>query len=77
MSKLGIGIVGCGNISTAYLKLSPLFHALEVRAVADINMEAARQRADEFGVKALSLAAASLALMVGRFVPHLHGRSGL
>ena len=55
MSKLGIGIVGCGNISTAYLKLSPLFHALEVRAVADINMEAARKRADEFGVKALSV----------------------
>ncbi|MDF0596227.1 Gfo/Idh/MocA family protein [Psychromarinibacter halotolerans] len=55
MSKLGIGIVGCGNISTAYLKLSPLFHALEVRAVADINMEAARQRGDEFGVKALSV----------------------
>ena len=41
MTKLGIGIIGCGNISTAYLKLAPLFKGLEVRAVADINMEAA------------------------------------
>ena len=26
MSKtLGVGIIGCGNISTTYLKLAPLF----------------------------------------------------
>ena len=35
MDKLGIGIIGCGNISAAYLRLAPLFKGLEVRAVAD------------------------------------------
>ena len=45
MENLGIGIIGCGNISSAYLRLAPLFKGLEVRAVADINMDYATARA--------------------------------
>jgi predicted dehydrogenase len=52
MANLGIGIIGCGNISTTYLRLAPLFKGLEVRAVADVNMEAAKARAGEYDVKA-------------------------
>jgi len=53
MSKtLGVGIIGCGNISEAYLKLAPLFKGIEVRAVADINMPAAEARAKQFNIKA-------------------------
>ncbi len=53
MSKVtGIGIIGCGNISWAYLKLSGLFKGIEIKAVADVNMDAAHARAKEFGVKA-------------------------
>ncbi|KQN72694.1 Gfo/Idh/MocA family oxidoreductase [Devosia sp. Leaf64] len=48
----GVGIMGAGNISAAYLRLAPLFNGLEVRAVADILPEAAKKRADEFGVAA-------------------------
>ena len=48
----GVGIMGAGNISAAYLRLAPLFKGLEVRAVADIRPEAAKLRADEFGVAA-------------------------
>ena len=48
----GVGIMGAGNISSAYLRLAPLFKGLEVRAVADILPEAAKKRADEFNVKA-------------------------
>ena len=48
----GIGIIGCGNISTAYLRLAPLFKGLEVRAVADMNPDTAKARATEFGVRA-------------------------
>ena len=55
MSKLGIGIIGCGNISSAYLTLAPLFKSLEMRAVADMNMDAAKARAEEFGVRASSV----------------------
>ena len=47
----GVGIMGAGNISGAYLKLAPLFKGLEVRAVADIRPEAARTKAEEFGVR--------------------------
>lgn len=53
MSKVyGVGIMGAGNISAAYLRLAPLFRNLEVRAVADILPAAAQKRAEEFGVAA-------------------------
>lgn len=48
----GVGIMGAGNISSAYLRLAPLFKGLEVRAIADIVPEAAKKRAEEFGVAA-------------------------
>jgi predicted dehydrogenase len=52
---IGIGIIGCGNISAAYLRLAPLFKGMEVRAVADMNMDAARARAAEFNTRAQSV----------------------
>ena len=54
--KTGIGIIGCGNISTAYLELAPLFKSLDVRAVADIDPDVAQTRAAEFGVRAETVA---------------------
>ena len=48
MSNLGIGIIGCGNIATAYLELAQLFSSIEVRALADINHAAAVQKSEEF-----------------------------
>jgi len=57
MSKdLGVGIIGCGNISTTYLKLAPLFKGLRLVACADLNDEAAALRADEYGIRAQSIA---------------------
>ena len=35
MRKVGFGIIGCGVISTAYLKAAQRFANLELRAVAD------------------------------------------
>ena len=52
---LGVGIVGCGNISAAYFRLAPLFRGLEARACADISPAAAEARAAEFGVRAESV----------------------
>jgi predicted dehydrogenase len=53
MSKtLGVGVIGCGNISATYLKLAPLFKGFEIRSVADLDMAAADARAAEFGVAA-------------------------
>lgn len=53
--ELGVGIIGCGNISTTYFSLSPLFKGLKVLACADINMQAAEARAEEYGVKAQTI----------------------
>ena len=46
MDNLGVGIIGCGNISSAYLRLAPMFKGLEMRAVADLNVDAAKARAE-------------------------------
>ena len=49
---MGVGIMGCGNISAAYMSLAPLFRGIEVRACADIVPAAAQARAKEFGIRA-------------------------
>ncbi len=53
--ELGVGIIGCGNISTTYFSLAPLFKGLKVVACADLNMQAAEARAEEYGVKAQTI----------------------
>jgi predicted dehydrogenase len=50
MRKVGVGIIGCGNISTAYLTAARRFPILDVKAVADLRSEAAERRGAEFGV---------------------------
>ena len=76
MAKLGIGIIGCGNISAAYLRLAPTFKGLEVRAVADMNMAAATARAEEFNTKAQSvddlLANPDLDVVINLTIPDAH-----
>ena len=78
MDKLGVGIIGCGNISEAYLRLAPTFRALEVRRVADVNMDAAKARAEAFGVTANSpedlLAADDIDVVVNLTIPDAHYR---
>lgn len=75
-SQLGVGIVGCGNISAAYLHLAPLFRGIEVKACADIDMQAARARAGEFGVRSETvddlLAAPDIDIVVNLTVPSAH-----
>lgn len=51
-TKLKIGVVGCGNISLAYMRNAPLFRGVEITTCADLNMEAARRRAAEFNLRA-------------------------
>ena len=55
--SLRIGIVGCGNISTAYLRNAPLFRGVEIVACADINPDAAARRAADFGIQAMEVGA--------------------
>ena len=76
MKKFGVGIIGCGNISSAYLKLAPLFGSIEVLAVADLNTEAAAARADEFSVRADTidalLASDDIEIVVNLTIPAAH-----
>jgi len=74
--KLGIGILGCGNISAAYMRLAPLFRGIEVRACADLSDEAAKARAEEFNLRAETvdglLSADDIDIIVNLTVPAAH-----
>jgi predicted dehydrogenase len=45
-----IGIIGCGVISGIYIESSKKLDAIECVAVADVNPEAARHRAEQYGI---------------------------
>ena len=74
--KLGVGIIGCGNISTTYFGLAPLFKGIDVRAGADINPDAAKARAKEYGVRAETvdglLKSDDIDIVVNLTVPAVH-----
>lgn len=76
MAKLGVGIIGCGNISSAYLKLAPMFKDIEVRGVADINLDAAKAQGEKFDVAAHSvedlLAQENIDIVVNLTIPNAH-----
>lgn len=50
MEKVRVGIIGCGNISNAYLKFARTFNILEVVGLADIDASRAQARAAEHNV---------------------------
>ena len=74
--KLGVGVIGCGNISAAYFTLAPLFKGIEMRAGADLNLDVAQARAKEFGVRAETveglLAADDIDIIVNLTIPAAH-----
>jgi predicted dehydrogenase len=75
-NKLGVGVIGCGNISTTYLGLAPLFRGIEMRACADINMDTAKARAKEYKVRADTvdglLKSDDIDIVVNLTVPAVH-----
>lgn len=75
-APLGVGIIGCGNISTTYLEFAPLFRGIGIRAVADLDPAAAETRAAEYGVRALGvealLAAPDIGIVVNLTIPDAH-----
>jgi predicted dehydrogenase len=81
MRRVGVGVIGCGNISAAYLTAARQFPILEVVALADANPAAAEARGVEFGVPARTvetlLADPEIEIVLNLTVPTAHVEVGL
>jgi predicted dehydrogenase len=79
--RLGIGLIGCGNISDIYLRNLPHFAGIEVRAVADLRMQAAEDKTRAYGVAALAvddlLKREEIDIVVNLTVPSAHAEISL
>ncbi|MDR3471278.1 MAG: Gfo/Idh/MocA family oxidoreductase [Devosia sp.] len=79
--KVGVGIIGAGNISPAYIKAMQGFSILDIRGIADMKPEAAAARAAEFGLEARTidelLADPAISIIVNLTIPRAHVEVGL
>ncbi len=77
MRVTGIGVIGCGSISLAYMRNAALFGNMRLVACADVVPEAAERRAAEFGVRAQSVDAlldnVEVDLVLNLTIPTAHG----
>ncbi len=80
-NKVGIGIIGCGNISQAYFNGAKLFEILEVVACADLNLETAAAKAGENHCVARTveelLASPDVDLVINLTIPAVHAEVSL
>lgn len=76
MKKIRVGMIGCGNISTAYCRGAANSNLIELVACADLNHEAAVEKANEFGLEALDvdglLARDDIEIVINITVPLAH-----
>jgi predicted dehydrogenase len=81
MRRVGVGVIGCGNISSAYLTAARKFPVLDIVALSDARMEAAEARAAEFGHAACTvdevLADPAVEIVLNLTVPTAHVEVGL
>jgi predicted dehydrogenase len=76
MRELGVGIVGCGVISTIYMRNMAMFAGVVLRACADVRLEAAAAQGSAFGIPALEVEALlrrdDIDVVVNLTVPNAH-----
>jgi predicted dehydrogenase len=79
--SIGVGIIGCGNISGTYLTNAPLFKGLAIRAVADLRPEMAEAQAKKYSVEAapvdVLLARDDVGIIVNLTQPSAHASVSL
>ena len=79
--RLGVGIIGAGNISSQYLKAMKAFPVLDIRGIADMRPEVAKTKGAEFKVAAKTvdelLADPSVDIVVNLTIPRAHVAVGL
>ena len=49
-----VGVIGCGNISSAYIKFSKQYENIVFSAFADLDLERAKAKAEEYGNGAIA-----------------------
>jgi predicted dehydrogenase len=76
MARIDIGIIGCGNISHSYLKGAARSEQVRVKSIADTRMEAAQEKAAEYGVPAVTvdrlIADPDIQIVINLTVPLAH-----
>jgi predicted dehydrogenase len=81
MKSVSVGVIGCGNISAAYLKAAKAFPILDIVALSDANPEAAKARSAEFAIPARPvddvLADPAIEVILNLTVPKAHVEVGL
>ena len=55
LEPIGIGLVGCGVISNAYVRISKRFPILNFVACADIDPKASRRTEEQYGIPAMTV----------------------
>ncbi len=80
--RVGVGIIGAGVISSEYLGNLTRFPDVEVRFIADIDLERARVQADRYGVPASGtveelLEVPEVEIVVNLTIPAAHVEVGL
>ncbi|MFC0215269.1 Gfo/Idh/MocA family protein [Paenibacillus chartarius] len=76
MTKVKVGIIGTGNISGIYLKNGSVYQSYEVVACADLDVERAKAKAAEYGIRGCSveelLADPDIELVINLTIPAAH-----
>ncbi len=71
-----VGIIGCGNISNIYLKNTAQLPGLKLIACADLVMERAEAKAQEHGIRAMTvedlIASPDIDMIVNLTIPAAH-----
>src|ERR1700691_1834174 len=81
MNRVRVAVIGCGNISAAYLKAAKTFPILDIVALSDLNLAAAEARGAEFGIPARPVEAVladfAIEVVLNLTVPKAHVEVGL
>ena len=82
LSRVKVGIVGCGNISGIYAQAGQKFDILDVVACADINLDRARARAEEHQIPRVCsveelLADPEIQIVINLTIPQAHAEVSL
>ncbi len=76
VKELGVGVVGCGVISSIYMQNMPLFAGIKLVACADMRPDVAQAQGAKFGVDGLGvdalLARDDIDVVVNLTVPNAH-----